>query len=51
MWTDLQESFFITMAPFVQNILFPGLLAGGLLLAIGRAISVLFSGGGRHGDA
>ena len=34
MWPDLQQTFFIVLAPLLQNIIFPVFVAAGVLLAI-----------------
>ena len=34
MWNDLQEAFFLLLAPFAQNILFPLFLAAALVLSL-----------------
>ncbi|NJN95681.1 MAG: hypothetical protein HC875_17000 [Anaerolineales bacterium] len=34
MWNDLQQTFFITLGPFIQNILLPVFIAAGVLLAL-----------------
>ncbi len=51
MWTDLQDSFFIAFGPVIYYLILPGLLAGGLLLAIVRFVRKLLGGPRRHDDA
>jgi hypothetical protein len=39
LWADLQETFYITMGPFLGYLLLPAFVAAGMLLAILMSVS------------
>lgn len=39
MWADVQETFFILLAPYIQNVLLPVFVAAGVILAFAMPLS------------